>query len=95
MLTLLRRVTRTSHVIGFAAGYFFKVSYIILIHILILVKSSGNHFHFLKELFDMFRFAITELKYRALCVRKTWRSFLSLLPQMSHFSQSIKGKMIF
>ena len=33
MLTLLRRVTRssrTSSVIGFAAGYFFKVSYIIL-----------------------------------------------------------------
>ena len=33
MLTLLRRATRssrTSSVIGFAAGYFFKVSYIIL-----------------------------------------------------------------
>ena len=24
----------------------------------------------------MFRFTITELKYRTLCVRKTWRSFL-------------------
>ena len=43
----------------------------------------------------MFRFTITELKYRTLCVRKTWRSFLSLLPQMSHLSQSVKGKMIF
>ena len=42
----------------------------------------------------MFRFTITELKYRTLCVRKTWRSFLSL-PQMSYLSQSIKGKMIF
>ena len=30
MLTLLRRATRSSSVIGFAAGYFFKVSYIIL-----------------------------------------------------------------
>ena len=43
----------------------------------------------------MFRFTITELKYRTLCVRKTWRSFLSLLPQMSHLSHSVKGKMIF
>ena len=43
----------------------------------------------------MFRFTITELKYRTLCVRKTWRSFLSLLPQMSHLSQSVKRKMIF
>ena len=43
----------------------------------------------------MFRFTITELKYRTLCVRKTWRSFLSLLPQMSHLSQSVEGKMIF
>ena len=42
----------------------------------------------------MFRFTITELKYRTLCVRKTWRSFLSLLPQMSHLSQSVKRKMI-
>ena len=40
----------------------------------------------------MFRFTITELKYRTLCVRKTWRS---LLPQMSHLSQSAEGKMIF
>ena len=40
----------------------------------------------------MFRFTITELKYRTLCVRK---SFLSLLLQMSHLSQSVKGKMIF
>ena len=31
----------------------------------------------------------------ALCVRKTWRSFLRLLPQMSNLSQSVKGKMIF
>ena len=29
-VTLLRRATRTSSVIGFAAGYFFKCSYIIL-----------------------------------------------------------------
>lgn len=43
----------------------------------------------------MFRFTITELKYRTLCVRKTWRSFLSLLPQMSDLSQTVKGKMIF
>lgn len=33
---------------------------------------------------------ITELKKRTLCVRKT-----CLLPQMSHLSQSVKGKMIF
>ena len=43
----------------------------------------------------MFRFTTTELKYRTLCVQKTWRSFLSLLPQMSHLSQSVKRKMIF
>ena len=43
----------------------------------------------------MFRFTITELKYRTLGVRKTWRSFLSLLPLMSHSFQSVKGKMIF
>ena len=30
LLTLLRRASRTSSVIGFAAGYFLKVSYIIL-----------------------------------------------------------------
>ena len=59
------------------------------------VQSSGNHFHFLKEPFDMFRFTITELKYRTLSVRKTWRRFLNLLPQMSHLSQSVKGKMTF
>ena len=59
------------------------------------VKSYGNHFHFLKEPFARFRLTITELKYRALCVRKTWRSFLRLLPQMSNLSQSVKGKMIF
>ena len=41
------------------------------------------------------RVTITELKYRALCERKTWRSFLRLLPQMSNLSQSVKGKMIF
>ena len=56
-----------------------------------MVKSSGNHFHFLKEPFDMFRFTITELKYRTLGVRKTWRSLLSLLPLMSHLCQSVKG----
>ena len=56
---------------------------------------TGNHFHFLKEPFARFRFAITELKYRTLCVRKTWRSFESLLPQMSRLSQSVKGKMTF
>lgn len=43
----------------------------------------------------MFRFTITELKYRTLSVRKTWRSFPNLLPQMSYLSQSVKGKMIF
>ena len=43
----------------------------------------------------MLRFTITELKHRTLCVRKTWRSFLSLLPQMSHLPQSVQGKMIF
>ena len=43
----------------------------------------------------MFRFTITELKYRTLCVRKTWRSFLSLVALMSHLCQSVKGKMIF
>ena len=63
-----------------------------LLIIVLEVKSSGNHFHFLKEPFARFRFTITELKYRALCVRKTWRSFL---PQMSHLSQSVKGKIIF
>ena len=26
-----------------------------------MIKSSGNHFHFLKEPFDMFRYTITEL----------------------------------
>ena len=31
----------------------------------------------------------------ASCVRKTWRSFLSLLALMSHLCQSVKGKMIF
>ena len=30
MLTLLRRATRTSSVIGFAAGYFLKISYVLL-----------------------------------------------------------------
>ena len=78
-------------------GLFCKVSYSILntdyccgrLNLLV------NHFHFLKEPFDMFRFTITELKYRTLSVRKTWRSFPSLLPQMSHLSQSITGKMIF
>ena len=59
------------------------------------VKSYGNHFHFLKEPFARFRLTITELKFRALCVRKTWRNFLRLLPQMSNLSQSGKGKMIF
>ena len=43
----------------------------------------------------MFRFTITELKYRTLRVRKTWRSFLSRLPQTSHLAQSVKRKMIF
>ena len=51
--------------------------------------------HFLKALFARFRLTITELEYRALCVRKTWRSFLRLLPLMSNLSQSVKGKMIF
>ena len=51
--------------------------------------------HFLKAPFARFRLTITELEYRALCVRKTWRSFLRLLPQMSNLSQSVKGKMIF
>ena len=60
--------------------------------IVLVVKSSGNHFHFLKEPFARFRFMITELKYRTLCVRKTWRSFV---PQMSNLSQGVKGKMIF
>ena len=80
-----------------SCGLFFKVSYIMLntdycygrLNLLV------NHFHFLKEPFDLFRFTITELKYRTLSVRKTWRSFPSLLLQMSHLSQSAKGKMIF
>ena len=59
------------------------------------VKSYGNHFHFLKEPFARFWLTITELEYRAFCVRKTWRSFLRLQPQMSNLSQSVKGKMIF
>lgn len=42
----------------------------------------------------MFRFTITELKYGAVSVRKTWRSFPSVLPQMCHLSQSVIGKMI-
>ena len=52
-------------------GLFFKFSYIYIEYWLLLwvVKSSGNHFHFLKEPFDMFRFTITELKYRTLCRR--------------------------
>ena len=51
-----------------------------------VVKSSGNHFHFLKEPFDMFRFTITELKYRTLCVRKTWPELLEY--DMAKFSKS-------
>ena len=135
VFTLLRRPTRTSSVIGFAAGYFlhcvsmsgrrtrfskyglpdmeyfeklprlpdietsiaYLLSLVILYWLIIVlkVKSSGNHFHFLKEPFARFGFTVTELKYRTLCVLKTWQSFLSLLPQMSHLFQSIKGKMTF
>ena len=36
MLTLLRRATRTSSVIGFAAGYFFKISDVILNMIIVV-----------------------------------------------------------
>ena len=54
-----------------------------------------NHFHFLKEPFDMFQFTITELKYRTISIWKTWQSFPSLLPQMSNLSRSVKGKLIF
>ena len=36
----------------------------------------------------MFRFTITELTYKTLSVRKVWRSFPSLLPQMSRLSRS-------
>ena len=43
----------------------------------------------------MFRFTITELTYKTLSVRKAWRSFPSLLPQMSRLSQSAKGKLTF
>ena len=49
-------------------GLFFKFSYIILNTDYCCCKSSGNHFHFLKEPFDMFRYTITELKYRTLRV---------------------------
>ena len=67
---------------------------VVLINVL-EVKSFGNHFRFLKGPFARFRLTITELKYRALCVRKTWRSFLRLLPQMSNLPQSVKGKITF
>ena len=60
-----------------------------------IILTTDYHFHFLKQAFARFRLTITELKYRELCVRKTWRSFLSLVPQMSNLSQSVKGKMIF
>ena len=43
----------------------------------------------------MFRFTITELTYKTLSVRKVWRSFPSLLPQMSRLSRSGKGKLTF
>ena len=36
VLTLLRRGTSTSSVTGFAAGYFFKISYVILNTIIVV-----------------------------------------------------------
>ena len=87
--------------LGLCLGFFWNFSIFFILHTfgrflqMAALKPSGNHFHFLKEPFDMFRFTITELKHRTLCVRKTRRSFLSLLPQMSHLSQSVQGQMIF
>ena len=69
---LIENFERT-YTIWNCCGLFFKVSDVILNtdYCCGRLNLRVNHFHFLKEPFDMFRFAITELKYGAVYVRKT------------------------
>ena len=94
LLTLLRRATRSSSVIGFAVGYFLRLYY--TDYCCGWLNPLETTFTFWRSRFTCFdsRSRSWSIEHR-LRVRKTWRSFLSRLPQMSHLSQSVKRKMTF